>query len=106
MKLAQLASKPTLVKITIEDEATLKEYGEAIEFYMYDRQDMNSFMKMASLTENDIAGITEMVADLVLDEKGNKILVDGVSLPMTVMLKVVEAAVNSLGNSVSQISQG
>jgi len=106
MKLAQLASKPTLVKITIEDEATVKEYGEAIEFYMYDRQDMNSFMKMASLTENDIAGITEMVADLVLDEDGNKILVDGVSLPMTVMLKVVEAAVNSLGNSVSQISQG
>ena len=94
------------MKITIEDEATVKEYGEAIEFYMYDRQDMNSFMKMASLTENDIAGITEMVADLVLDEDGNKILVDGVSLPMTVMLKVVEAAVNSLGNSVSQISQG
>jgi hypothetical protein len=102
MKLAQLASKPQLVKITLDDEAIQKEYGEAVEFYMYDRQDMDSFMAMAALKEDDVAGITTMVRDLVLDEEGNKILTDGNTLPMLIMLKVIEAAVNSLGNAVSQ----
>mgnify|MGYP003625572688 CR=1 FL=1 len=105
MKLAQLACEPQLITIKIEDADTVKEFGEPLEFCMYDRQDMDSFMRMASLSEDDIAGITNLVSDLVLDDKGNKILVGTTSLPMNVMLKVVEAAVSSLGNSVSQTIQ-
>jgi len=105
MKLAQLASEPQLVKIILDDTDITEQYGEPLEFYMYDRQNMDTFVKMANIGENNVQAITEIVKELVLDENGNKILVDNVSLPTNVMLKVIEAAVSSLGNSVSQITQ-
>lgn len=102
MKLAQLASKPTLTKVIIDAEEIVKEYGEPLEFWMYDRHDMDTFMKMAQIDENDIAGITQVVGDMVRDETGKRILVDGNTLPLVVMLKVIEAAVSNLGNVLNQ----
>jgi hypothetical protein len=103
MKLQALASKPQLVKVSIDDEAIVASYGEAIEFFIYDRQDMDTFMKLASLEGGGSVGeITTLVTDMVLDEKGDKILVDGNALPVDIMLKVVEKVITQLGNSVTQ----
>ena len=38
MKLSQLTAKPQLIDIHIDDEDTIKEFGEAIEFWTWDRQ--------------------------------------------------------------------
>ena len=38
MKLKELATKPQLVKIVLDDEAIIKEYNEPLEFYVYDKQ--------------------------------------------------------------------
>lgn len=103
MKLAQLASEPQLVKITIDDEAIVKAYGEPLDFYIYDRQDMNIFMKLATLdSNNDITGITSIIKELILDEDGKKILEGNSTLPADVMIKVTESVVNRLGNSLTQ----
>jgi len=105
VKLAELATKPNLNKIILDDEAIQKEYGEPVEFYMYDKYDMDTFMKLAQLKEDDIQAITEVVSEMVLDENGEKILVDGKSLPINVMMKVIESSVSTLGNAVSQTTQ-
>jgi len=103
MKLQQLASKPQLVKIVLDDEATIKQYEEPIEFYVHDRQDMETFLKLATLEgNNDISKIADIVKDLVMDEKGKKIMQDGVLLPPEVIVKVVEKTINNLGNQVAQ----
>lgn len=99
MNLTQLASKPQLIKVVIDDESLIKEYGEAIEFWMYDRHDMDTFMKLAQLNEANSGAIADIVTDIVRDEKGKQILVDGNSLPFAVMVKVIETVVNNLGNS-------
>lgn len=105
MKLAQLATKPQLVKIIIKDEALTKKYGEDVEFFMHDRLDMDDFMLLATVNDKDISNITKVVKKLVLDENGKKILEDGRLLPVDIMLKVIEACVNQLGNVESQIIQ-
>lgn len=102
MKLSQLASEPQLQKIILDDEATVKEYGEAIEFWVYDRQDMDTYMKMATLKDNDFATITGLVKDMILDEKGKPILDGDRQLPVALMIKVVERVVQNLGNVISQ----
>lgn len=103
MKLQVLASKPQLIKIVIDDEQTVARFGESIEFYVHDRQDMDTYLKLASLEgNNDLASISEVVKDLVLDEKGNKILKNGVSLPAEVIIKVIEKTVANLGNQLNQ----
>jgi hypothetical protein len=102
MKLSQLAAQPQLQKIILDDEATVKEYGEAIEFWVYDRQDMDTYMKMATLKDNDFSQITGLVKDMILDEKGNPILDGKRQLPVALMIKVVERVVQNLGNVISQ----
>lgn len=101
MKLQQLASKPTLTKIVIDDEDIVKEYGEELEFYIYDRQPMSVFMKLASMdqNENSLEDLAHIVEDMIMDEQGKKIINKDVSLPIDVMVKVIEKTVNRLGNT-------
>ena len=97
MKLTQLASKPKLIKIEISDEDTIKEYGESLEFFVYDRQPMNKFVKLANMENEQYEGLVEAVESMVLDEQGQQILRDGVLLPIPVMSKVVAKVVETLG---------
>jgi hypothetical protein len=43
MKLAELAKKPQLIKIELDDKVIVERYGEAVEFWIYDRYDMETY---------------------------------------------------------------
>ena len=43
MKLNQLAAKPQLIRVEINDEETIKQFGESLEFWIWDRQPMDKF---------------------------------------------------------------
>lgn len=102
MNLSELASKPQLIKIKLEDELTVKEFGESLDFWIYDRQDMDTYMAMANVKEDNVSKLAEVLSTMVLDEQGNKILTEGVSLPPSVMMRVISKVVEQLGNSMSQ----
>jgi hypothetical protein len=102
MKLSQLTAKPKLIELKIDDEAIVKEYGETLEFYVYDRQTMDTFMKLATIDQNNFHQIADIVKEMVLDEKGKPILKGEETLPMDVMLIVIDKVVNSLGNPKGQ----
>lgn len=97
MKLTQLAAKPQLVKITLDDEDTIKEYGEAVEFWVWDRQPMEKYIKMATLKTDDFASLVSAVNEMVLDEAGKPVLSDGASLPAGIMTRVVNKVIDTLG---------
>ena len=102
MKLTELAATPKLVEIKIEDEAIVKKYGEPVEFWIYDRVDMETFMSLANLEgKTDIAQVVSVMKNLILDEKGNKIIDNGRILPNDIMIKAVEATVVQLGNEMN-----
>lgn len=97
MKLADLAKEPKLVKIEFDD--LNENYGEPIEFWVYDRVDMETFMKLANLEgEQNIDDIIRVMKDLILDENGDPIMVGNLVLPNDVMIKAVEKTVEALGN--------
>ncbi len=98
MKLTDIAKKPKLIKVEVSDEETLKEYGEAIEFYMWDRQPISTFLKMSSINEKDFSSIVAIVQEIVLDEKGKQTLDGNTALDSTLLMKIVTIAVDSLGN--------
>lgn len=97
MKLSELAKKPQLTKIVIDDEDTVKEYGEALEFWTWDRQPMDVFLKLAAIDQSNTASVIEAVRDLVLDENGQKIITKEVSLPTKILMRVIAVVVESLG---------
>lgn len=97
MKLSQLTAKPQLIMITLDDPDTLKEYNEPVEFYTWDRQPMDVFMKLASATEGNVTGIISIVKELILDESGKPILVGDVMLPTAVLMRAIAKVTEALG---------
>jgi hypothetical protein len=97
MKLTELAAKPQLIKITLADADLTAKYGDELEFYVYDRQPLDQFIKMASASQNDYPTLIRLVNDLVLDETGNPVVAEGQALPNDVMMAVIGAVVERLG---------
>lgn len=97
MKINQIASKPQLIKLSVDSEAILAEYGEAIDFYTWDRQPLDKFMKLASIKQDRPDEIISIVRDLILDEDGKVVLKDDVMLPTKVLIEVIQKVVETLG---------
>lgn len=103
MKLKELAAKPKLELIKVDTPQIVEMYGEPLEFWMWDRQDIPTYLKLAQIKEDSTA-IFNVVKDIVMDETGQPVLNDGEQLPIEVMVPVLEAAINHLGNNIPQTS--
>lgn len=97
MKLSQLAAKPQLIKIEITDEELVKEFGEVIEFYTYDRQPLETFMKLANADHTNTSSMIGIVRTLILDEEGKEIIAGENMLPTNVLIAVISKIVETLG---------
>ena len=97
MKLSELAKKPQLIEVTISDADIVEQYGEALTFWTWDRQPMDTFLKLASLDQNNTASVIEAVRGLVLDEQAQPVIGGEVTLPTKVMMRVITSVVESLG---------
>lgn len=99
MKLSQIASKPQLIKVIIDDETIINEYGEPLEFWTWDRQPLEQFMKIANTSQTDIPGMIDVVKTLIVDENGKEIITGEEALPSFVLVKVITKVVELLGKS-------
>jgi hypothetical protein len=97
MKLSQLSAKPQLIEVSIDDEETVKEFGEAITFHTWDRQPMEVFMKLANMSNSDTANIIDVVKTLILDDSGKEILTKDAMLPTHVLMKAITKVTDLLG---------
>jgi hypothetical protein len=97
MKLKELAAKPKLVKITLDAEELVAKYGEPIEFYIYDRQPVERFVKLATSMGDDYGQAIAIINDLLLDELGKPMLNKEEILPADVMAQVMSKVVDFLG---------
>lgn len=97
MKLTDLAKKPQLTKVTLDDEDIVAEYGEPLDFYTWDRQPMDTFLKIASNDSKDFSVIANAMKTMVLDEDGNEVMRDGMVLPPKVLVAVFTKIVGQLG---------
>ena len=101
MELKSLAAKPQLVKISIADEETLAIYQEPVVFYTWDRQNMDTFVRLATLDYKDMAAVTDIVKEMVLDSTGQPIVTADQVLPTDILMKAINQVVEQLGKSVS-----
>ena len=97
MKLSQIAAKPQLVEVVIDDAETIREFGESLVFYTWDRQPLPMFMKLASISGADTAGMVEIVRTLILDQDGKEIITGESMLPTAVLLRSIAKITEMLG---------
>lgn len=97
MKLAELSQKPQLIKIILDDPKIIDKYEEELEFFVYDRQPIDVFSKLANADQKDIGGLIFLLKDLILDEDGKQIIDEERILPMDVMVEAVKKIGERLG---------
>lgn len=97
MDLKSLVAKPQLKMIQIDDEETVKEYGEPLEFYVWDRQPVETFMRLADLDKANFSRVVELVNELILDKDAKPVVEPGMALPQAIYIKAIEKVVAALG---------
>lgn len=97
MKLTQITAEPKLIEVKLDDKDIVKEYGEALSFYTYDRQPMDVFLKLANLTDKNTGELIDIVKGLILDEEGKPVLSDKNMLPTNVLMKAIAKVTEQLG---------
>lgn len=99
MKLKDLAAKPQLIKIAIDREDIIEKYGEAVEFWMYDRQSIEQFIKLSSVSYDNPTEVINAVKNIILNEDGSVIINDDETLPPDILMAAVNEVISTLGKS-------
>jgi hypothetical protein len=97
MKLTQLATKPQLTKIVIDDAELVEKYGEEVEFFIHDRISLEQYTQLASVKTEDFSSIIGLVKELVLDENGKQVMDEEHVLPTDLLNACMGKVVESLG---------
>lgn len=97
MKLSQLAAKPQLIEITLDDEDIVKEFGEPVSFYTWDRQPIGVFMQLSNIGDEKDVNVLDIVRKLILDEEGKEIITHEHTLPTKVLMKAITKVTELLG---------
>jgi hypothetical protein len=97
MKITQLAAKPQLIKMVLDSEELVKEFGEPVEFFTWDRQPLDVFMKLASANQTDHAGLVDVLRTMILDENGNQVIKGEVTVPTKILIAAMAAITDMLG---------
>jgi hypothetical protein len=97
MKLSQICSEPQLVEVKLDDKDIVKQYGEPLVFYTYDRQPMDVFMRLANIDGKNTGELISIVKTLILDDEGKQILNDKNMLPTGVLMKAIAKVTEQLG---------
>ena len=101
MKIADLASEPKLVRVVIADKDIVEQYGDELEFWVWDRQPIEKFLKFAgkTITEDDLPELVAFTREMILDEEGNTVVTGGKMLPTTIMTRCITRVMEQLGKS-------
>ena len=97
MDIKQLATAPQLVKITLDSEDIVNKYGEPLEFWIWDKQPLQKFVRFANANEADPGELIEFTSELILDSEGNPVMSDGTVLPPDVLGAAITKVVEHLG---------
>lgn len=97
MKLTDIAKKPQLVKLTIDDADIIEEFGEPLEFYTQDRQPLDVFIKITAAMGKDSEEVVQLLKALVLDEAGQPVLANDQVLPPKIAVRALTRVMDQLG---------
>lgn len=105
MKLSQLAARPQLIRIELDTPEIVEQYKDTLEFWVYDRQDMDVFVKLATLDVNNFEKLTSLVNAMILDDTGAPVVRDGLTLPSDVLMAAIQKVIEILGKPQKSISE-
>ena len=100
MDISQLAKKPKLVDLSVDDADIVEKYGEAISFYMIDEMGIDTYFAFYKLQrEQDAEELNRLLRKIILKSDGKPALGEGEVLPVDLTLAVLVKINDFLGKS-------
>jgi hypothetical protein len=100
MDIAKVAKKPDLLKMTLDDEAIVKEYGEPIEFYMYDTVDIHTYFDFyRAQQEQSSDELNALLRKIILNSEGTPVIKADEMLPIDIVFAALVKINENLGKS-------
>lgn len=100
MDIKELAKKPELIKMVLDNEEIVKNYGESVTFYMKDQVDLTTYFDFfRSQGEKDGDKLSEILRKLILSESGEPVLGPEDQLPIDITVELLVKVNDCLGKS-------
>lgn len=100
MDISKFAKKPELMKMEIDDQDIVKEYGDAVTFYIYDNIDISTYFDFYKVQqEQDGVKLQALMRKIILKEDGKPALAADEMLPMDLTLAALVKINENLGKS-------
>ena len=100
MFIKELARKPELIEVTLDDEDIVKNYGDCITFWMRDFVDLNTYFDFfASQSERDGTKLNAMLRGFILNDKGESVIGEDEELPIDILVAALTKINEALGKS-------
>lgn len=97
MKLSELAKKPKLIELTISKQELVEKYGDELTFFMYDRQSLDIFTKLANATQDNVGEYMTILKDIIVNEDGQPVMDGEMVLPIDVLTEAMSLIGERLG---------
>ena len=100
MDITQLAAKPKLEELTIDDKDIIDRYGEPITFWIMDQMDVSTYFNFYKLQQGeDSTLLNELLRKLILNDKGRPVLEAEEVFPVDITLSILVKINEFLGKS-------
>ena len=100
MDISNLAKKPELVELCIDDQDLVDRYGEAITFYMIDEMGIDTYFAFYRLQQEQRAEeLNKLLRKIILKKDGTPALGNEQVLPVDLTLAVLVKINDFLGKS-------
>ena len=105
MNIREIKVKPQLVEITLDDKSIVDAYKEEIKFFMYDHTSIPTYFAFfKAQSEGDTSKLLDLMREMILAEKGNKVIDKDYTLPIDIFTACVFKVTDHLGKFVTKNS--
>ena len=102
--LDQIAKKPQLIAIELDDENTINEFGDTVVFWIPEFIDIKTYFRYFQSLNEEKENIGELLQMLVLNQQGQPILTDGNNIPAGLAISAIAKINEHLGKSKTKSS--
>ena len=100
MDITELAKKPKLEELLIDDQDIVDRYGESISFWIMDQMDISTYFNFYKLQQSEDAGqLNELIRKIILNKEGKPCLKKDEVFPVDITLSILVKINEFLGKS-------
>jgi hypothetical protein len=100
VKIQEFKLQPKLIEVVLDGEDIVRDYGEAITFWMYDHLDLTTYFQFVrAQSEAKTDELLQIIKSILRDENGNTVMDPDDQLPVDIFAEAVIAISRHLGKS-------